>query len=496
MKKIFNVVTFLLVAVLIVGCGTKTPTPNPNPNPNPNPEPNPDDKTYDLGGIDFVVMCDLAAKCDPRSEQYERLFRDEKVAKIQAVEAKYNVKVVFQNYPTNASWGGARERYIIEESALKTKAVHVYEIISTSIPNLAQQGAIVALDDYMEAYGSSKFWPEKKAYGEVKGKFYGYDDQYPIADKGLYYNVDLLARVLGENRKNEPTKLWSEGNWNWTTFEALANELKSKLDHTRTPENGGAQYVFGGRTYNWAYGFIGGNGGQLVDSQFKTYFTSQPVLDTLEYLSRLYAVTGMWIDDASLSNTSQPQFTAGNVAFQDGESWHINASNKWGSATFDIDYVPFPVGPNVGSDMSKYKLLQVGGKSTHVISSSFSKADVPAGYEDLMIHDEIIFKIWADMQYFPDSITDIEDDFYNVRLLPNYASELSRTVHLNLISITKPDFFYSVIEAQAQTDQSYMIKIQQAIRQAEVRSIMTSAEAELRALYIERFALGENYYNQ
>jgi maltose-binding protein MalE len=494
MKKIIALMSFVVMVFVLVGCGTTKP--NPNPNPNPNPDPDPVEKTYDLGGIDFVIMCDLAAKCDPRSASYERLFKQEKVDRITAVEEKYNVKVVFRNYPTNASWGGARERYIIEESALKTQAVHVYEIISTSIPNLAQQGAIVPLDDYIDAYGSDLFWPEKKAYGEVKGKHYGYDDQYPIADKGLYYNIDLLARVLGESRKNEPAQLWAAGNWNWSTFSALANELKSKLDHTRTDENGGAQYVFGGRTYNWAYGFIGANGGQLVDAQFKTHLTSQPVLDTLEYLAGLYAVEGMWIDNANLSNTSQPQFTAGNVVFQDGESWHINASNKWGSANFKIDYVPYPVGPNVGSDMSKYKVLQVGGKSTHVISSSFSKADIPAGYEDLMIHDEIIFKIWADMQYFPETIEQIQDDFYNVRLLANYTTELSRNIHLDLISITKPDYFYSVIESQAQTDTSFMIMIQQSIRQAEVRSIMTSTEANLRALLQERYNLGEGYYNQ
>ena len=92
---------------------------------------------------------------------------------ITAVEAKYNVNVVYKNYPTNASWGGARERYIIEETALKTQAVHVYEVISTSIGNLAEQGAISPLDDYIDAYGSDLFFPEKKAFGLIKGKHYG-----------------------------------------------------------------------------------------------------------------------------------------------------------------------------------------------------------------------------------------------------------------------------------------------------------------------------------
>ncbi|HKL61550.1 MAG TPA: extracellular solute-binding protein [Acholeplasma sp.] len=493
MKKVLGLFLFVLTAFAMVGCGGSS-TPKPDPKPDPNPDPT--EPVYDLGGIDYVIMVNNALTADPRLSDYERLFKQEKSDLITAVEAKYNVNVVYKNYPTNASWGGARERYIIEETALKTQAVHVYEVISTSIGNLAEQGAISPLDDYIDAYGSDLFFPEKKAFGLIKGKHYGYDDQYPIADKGLYYNVDLLSRTLGENRKNEPIDLWSQGKWNWTEFTKLSNELKSKLDHTRTDENGGAQYVFGGRTYNWAYGFIGANGGRLVDDQFNTYLTSKPVLDALEYLGGLYGVEGMWIDDANLSNTSQPEFSAGNVVFQDGESWHISASNKWGNANFDIDYVPFPVGPNVLSDMSNYRSLTVGGKSTYAISSQFSKANIPAGYEDLMIHDEIIFKIWAEMQFFPETLSAIQDDFYNVRLLPNYTTELSREIHLNLLDISYPDNFYSVMESQNQNDTAFMIMIQQAIREKEARSLMTSTESNLQAILIERFNLGEDYYTK
>lgn len=494
MKRVYLVLTAVLFLLVLAACGDNSTTPTPD-TPKPPTGGQTDDKTYDLGGIDFVIMVDNGQKSDPRSAVYERLFKQEKIDLINKVEAKYNVKVVFKTYPTNASWGGARERYIIEESALKTQSAHIYEIVSTSLGNLAEQGAIVPLDDYMEAYGSELFWESKKAFGLVKGKYYGYDDQFSIADKGLYYNVDLMARVLGENRKNEPLELWEKGEWTWEKFEELSDQLNAGLDHERTDENGGAQYVLGGRTYNYAYGFIGANGGELVDEEFNTHLTSKPVLDSLEYLNKLYAKPGMWIDDAQLSNTSQPQFSAGNVVFQDGESWHITASNKWGNANFKINYVPFPVGPNVEADMSNYKLLQVGGKSTHVISSSFSKANIPAGYEDLMIHDEIIFKIWADMQYFPETLDEVKDDFYNTRLLANYESEKSREIHLDLIDITAPDNFYSVAEASGHNDTSYMIKIQQAIREGDIRNVMTATESSLQAMLIEKFNLDPNYFS-
>ncbi|WP_025724524.1 ABC transporter substrate-binding protein [Acholeplasma granularum] len=497
MKKIFIILTSVLFLFVLVACGpgTNEPDPNPDPDPNPNPDPDPDETKYDLGGIDFVIMVDNGQRSDPRSSIYERLFKEEKAALISKVEEKYNIKVVFQTYPTNASWGGARERYIIEESALKTQSAHVYEIISTSLGNLAEQDAIVPLDDYIDAYGSKNFWESKKAFGLVKGSYYGYDDQFPIADKGLYYNVDLMGRVLGTTRKNEPLELWKKGEWTWEKFAELANTLKSGLNHLRSDEDGGPQYVFGGRTYNWAYGFIGANGGQLVDDEFNTYLTSKPVLDALEYLNGLYQVPGMWIDDASLSNTSQPQFSAGNVVFQDGESWHITASNKWGNANFPINFIPYPVGPNINEDKSNYRSLYVGGKSTHVISSSFAKANIPPGYEDLMIHDEIIFKIWADMQYFPETLEEVQDDFYNTRLRSSYESADSREIHLELIDNTYPDNFYSVAESLNQVEGSFMLMIQQSIRSGDVRNVMTSTESSLRAILIERFKLGEGFYN-
>lgn len=498
MKKVYLLLTSLLFLLVLVACGDKGTDPKVPPvtPPTDGEDGDDDDTKYDLGGIEFVIMVDNALRADPRSSQYERLFQQEKVALMDKVEKKYNVKVVYKNYPTNASWGGARERYIIEETAFQSKSAHVYEIISTSLPNLVEQKAIVPLDDYMQAYGSPRFWASKKEFGLVKGKYYGYDDQFSIADKGLYYNVDLMAQILGPSRKNEPLELWQKGEWTWENFEKLVNELNGPLDHTRTDENGGPQYVLGGRTYNYAYGFIGANGGKLVDADFNTYLTDKPVLDSLEFLSKLRMTEGMWIDDASLSNTSQPQFTAGNVVFQDGESWHITASNKWGSKNFAVNYVPWPVGPNVKSDMSNYKNLTVGGKSTYVISSAFSKANIPAGYEDLMIHDETIFKIWADLQYFPETLTEVEDNFYSTRLFSSYESEISREIHLSLIDSTIPDYFYSVIESQAQTDQSFMIKIQAAIQSGEVRNTMTATESALQALFIERYNLGENYYNR
>lgn len=456
----------------------------------------------DLNGIEFVIMVDNKDRANPRSASYERLFRNEKIERMDYVENKYNINIVYKNYPSNATWGGARERWIIEETT-NGNPPHIFEVTSNSVGTLAQQKVITPLDDYIEMYGNKGFWNEKSLFSIVNGKNYGYDDQYTIADEGIYYNSDLLAAILGEENRNLPTEKWLAGTWTWEEFEKLAKNLNTRLDQNRTPENGGPQYVLGGRVYNWAYGMFGTNGGQLVSSDYKTHLTSAPVLETLEFLNGLYSEEGMWKGEAPLDNAAEPEFAQGNIVFHNGQSYWLMVSNKWLNTDFNIDFVPYPVGPRAEADKSQYRVNHVNGMPVHVISSFYDKNNIPAGYEDMMIHDETIFKIWADLQYFQDvdpltgqsDIEPIKDDFYTTRLFSYYASEVSREAHLSIINLASPDFFYTVDEAKNHNDVAYMIKIQSAIRDGEIRGVMEATEVALRAVLIQKYKLPNNYYD-
>jgi hypothetical protein len=455
-----------------------------------------DDNEFDLGGIEFVIMVNNALTADPRSSTYEKMFRDEKINKITEVEEKYNIKVVYKTYPGTATWGGARERWIIEQGKDAEVPPHVFEIPSTSVAKLALEKAISPLDDYIMAYGSDKFTESKKNFGLALGNYYAYDDLYPFADEGLYYNSTLLGQVLDKNRSTEPTDLWFEGKWDWDAFKSLALELKDKLDHERSQEDGGPQYVLGGRTYNYIYSMVGANGVSIIDGDLDVHVNSAPFVDLVDFLNELYEVDGMWIDNAPLNNASQPEFKQGNVIFQNGQSWHIKGGNKWGGADFEINFVPWPKGPNIKEDMSNYRVSMINGTSLHVISSAYSKALIPPGYEDLMIHDETIFKIWADMQYFGENIEAIEDDFYNVVLLPSYPTEKSREAHLDVFRLAYPDYFYTLDNAKYEDEYSYMITLQSAVRFGEVRAKMESLESEIKANLIQVYRLPEDYFDK
>ena len=67
----------------------------------------------------------------------------------------------------------------------------------------AVANAILPVTSLIEAYGVDGYWPEAAAYGTALGEIYSYQDMYPTADEGIFYNMDLLAEYLGEENKEE-----------------------------------------------------------------------------------------------------------------------------------------------------------------------------------------------------------------------------------------------------------------------------------------------------
>lgn len=484
MKKNFLLLILLLVGIILVGC-VKKPANGED-----------DEIEYNLMGADFIILNDNGNKADPRHNTYERMYKEEKIARIEYVEQKYNVKVVYKTYPSQASWGGARERYIINNAISGEAPAHVYEIPSYSVATLALAGAISPLTKYIEEFGDPLAWPEKAQFGTVMGEMYSYDDQYPVADEGIYYNQDLLARLLGDSRKDEPSKLWLEGKWNWETFEALADELNGLL-------TGEDQYVMGGRTYNWAYQFLGANGVHIVNNDLHPELDKAEAIETVEYLHRLYSKPGMWRAESPLSDADEPEFNAGKIVFHNGQSYWITAPNKWRDKTFkNIGFVPYPTGPNTKDDLSNYYINDVYGKINYVISSSFSKDAIPEEYQNMRIHDEIIFKIWKDLQYFPEkdeetgyaSITQYLAQFRLNRLEAYYADLNSIDAHLSIATKAYPDYFYSMSEANNHVEGAYMLQIEDAIKNGDVRAKLLSLTQQIKATLTEKFKLDEDYF--
>ena len=447
-------------------------------------------------------MCDLPSSVDPRLATYQKLFKTEKAAAIQKVQSKYNLKVVYKQYPSEASWGGARERYVIEKSASGIKDVHVYELPSFSVGTLAVAKAISPLDSYIEKYGNKGIWKEALAFGTVLGSIYGYSDVYPLADEGIYYNMDLLEEYLGTGNGDLPSRLWLEGKWDWEKFKEICKQLDEKL-----PQNDD-YYVVGGMTYNWSYQMLGANGTHVVDTDLDCLLDTQAGIDTITYLNELYRTVRWDAETPTMANATSTHMVEGKVAFHNGQSYWIFQTNKWGNKNFKIGYVPYPIGPNVKdrTNLTDYYINDVYGKTQYCISSSYSKANVKPGYESSTLHDEIIFKIWTELQYFPQissetgyvDYQDYVDEYEINRLEKYYGSSSSVKAHLSVITKAYPDYFYSLDEAKNQEEESYMCRIQSAIKGEadDVRSSMINIAALVESSFMTKYNLPEDYYTR
>lgn len=460
-----------------------------------------------LRGQTFVIMVNKASTTDPRSPNYKGTWKQEKIAKIEEVEAKYNVKVKYETYPADAVWGGGRERFIITNSVNKTPQAHIYEMPSYSIAVLAEAKAILPLDDLIEKYGHEGYWPEKRVFGSVMGKTYSYDSSYPLSSQGIYYNIDLLERYLGEGKGTLPSQLWMEGKWTWEAFYDICMQLLPHITALGVENSG----VIGGRAYNWAYQFLGANGVHIVNTDLRSELATAPAIETLEFLSSLMQIPGMWeYSSAALSNASAPQFKAGNIAFHNGETYWVFDETKWLGHQFEIGFVPFPVGPNVEEDLSNYYINEVYGNTAYLVSSSYSKKDIPEQYHKIAFHDETIFRIWADMQYFPevDESTGLVDknayvEEYVFSTLELYYSHVNDAIsieaHKSIMFKGYPDNFYSLYWARSQDyTKSFMLEIQDAIISGNIRDNMTDLVQRIHQEFIDTYknlGLDPNYYN-
>ncbi|MDP2425803.1 MAG: hypothetical protein U1C51_08665 [Candidatus Izemoplasmatales bacterium] len=457
-------------------------------------------------GQEFVIMVNSAASTDPRRATYTGSWKAEKIAKIAAVEAKYNVKVVYRTYPADAVWGGGRERFIITNSLNETPQAHIYEMPSYSISVLAEGGAILPLDSLIERYGNPGYWPQKTMFGQVLGQNYAYDDAYPLAGQGIFYNITLLENLLGEGKGTLPSELWLNGEWTWEAFEAISRQLLPGI--TARGIEGAA--VIGGRPYNWAYQMLGANGVHVVSADLRSELATQPAIDTLLYLHNLIAIPGMWeYQSASLSNATVAQFKGGNVAFHNGEPYWIYDSTKWLGYNFEMGFVPYPTGPNTLPDLSNYFINEVYGKTSYVVSSSYSLDKVTPGYENIAFHEETIFRIWADLQYFPNidpatgyvSTNEIVEEWSFNTLELYYSPEgdnASLEAHKSVMFKGYPDYFYSLYWARSQDpSKSFMLDLQAAIISGNVRDNMIDLVQRIHQEFIDTYknlGLTADYY--
>lgn len=333
------------------------------------------------GKQDIYFMAGDLREVNPFHPDFTGQHQTERQQLLRAAEEKHNVKVHFVDYPPNAAWGPSRVQAMVQASTGGKALADVYFHISSDwLPALVNGGAVAPVDEFLAAGQiGENIHSTIKQSSRFGGKTYGFAAGKMNIEAGFYYNADLVSRLGVDN----PTQMYLDGNWTWSSFEAWANEAKAQL--------AADEYVLGGALAYYAENLVPLNGGELInEAQGRIDFDRPAALETYEFINKLY-VAGMFEPDGSRTyDQGSNEWRTGKVLFHPGQFWFLGADNRWGVSkdgvpllNFELGFVPWPM-----SDSYKGAYRSpIYGPSFPVMASGMTQQ-----------RKELVFNVWYDMQ--------------------------------------------------------------------------------------------------
>lgn len=237
---------------------------------------------------------------------------------------------------------------IIQAQVDGDHAADLYNVNSHYLGILARAGAIRPITDYVEQYFPEYYWESNLQVGTWDGEIYGFWNERQNVNMTIYVNLDLVEEYAQTN----PAQLWQDGEWDWDAFTQMAAEVKANA-----PED---FKIFGINAFQAGLYFIGSNGGKTIDPITNAFqFDDPSTVTALEFIQDLTEQEYIWFSEDGMDTTTRAEFTSGNMLFYFGSDWISGDSSilKPGSAVnFELGMVPFPVGPDVTSIETEYRL--------------------------------------------------------------------------------------------------------------------------------------------
>jgi maltose-binding protein MalE len=353
---------------------------------------------------EIVIMHGAPYEVDPFHPDFSGTEQQARQAAQRAVEEELNVKVVYKAYPASAAWGPSRVTAIVNASVAGDPLADIYWTTSDWIQQLADGNAIASVDKYMSTHGAN-IHEDYVAVGTYAEKVYGFGANNLTVDVGLYYNADLVSTLGVDN----PSQLYLDGEWTWSTFEAWATEVQ-----TAVAALGEDYYAIGGVPSAYAESMVPLNGGSLINATTgRVSFAQTPALDTYTFLSDLWS-QGLF-EPGGQYDAGSPLWQTGKVALHPGSLWFINADNRWGGLEFELGYVPYPS----ADDYTGGYLSPISGVAIYNIASGMTPE-----------REELVFQVWNELQLWKTE-QELQDEF-ELTLLTRFDDELYVNAYLDI----------------------------------------------------------------
>lgn len=344
------------------------------------------------------IMHGAPYEVDPFDPAYSGDKQEERQAQELYVESVLNVDIRYVAYPAEAAWGPSRVSSIINWSTADNHRAEIYWVTSDWLSQLSNAGAISPIEPYLETYGQD-IDPNYIEIGTFQDQAFGFMPGILTVETGLYYNADLVADLGVAN----PTQMYLDGNWTWSSFETWATSVQTAL-----APNGEGWYALGGNLAEWAEQMVPLNGGSLINSRTNTVaFAQQAALDTYAYLSGLWTA-GLYEPNGTYDSGST-DWQTGKVATHPGQLWFMNADNRWGTLPFELGWVPFPVSDSYNGDYRS----PLSGVALYALASNM-------GAEK----EALVFQAWNALQQSQNPVEITPYEAFELTLIQRFDQEI------------------------------------------------------------------------
>lgn len=311
---------------------------------------------------------------DPFLNDYTGLNQLERQQLQIAVEEKYNVEVKYINYPAGANWGPNRINDIIKNSVSGTRYGDIYYNITTDyLRNLAQGGAIVPIDKYLNTENGKKIHHSMLDAGLYNERNYGFNYGMVNLESGLFYNADMVLELGIDN----PTRLYLDGKWNWTKFKDWAVGAQAALK-----AKGDEFYALGGHYHYYVQHLLPLNGGQFINHNTKKIaFGNNKALEVYGFVDSLTKLN--LFEPVRHYDAGSPAWQSGKVLVHPGQAWFVKHDIRWGKLEFEIGFVPYPINDNYTGE---YK-SPIFTLATNALASGMTQEK-----------EQLAFNVWVELQ--------------------------------------------------------------------------------------------------
>lgn len=291
---------------------------------------------HDLGGVTIKAMDanSLNAR-NPEAEELEDFEIEERQARLDAIQEKYNVVIEFVPTPA-VSWEEVPDE-MIKRFVADDPVADIQDYSYQYMQPLLQNGVLRDHSDFIYDMGIEDRYLEPGTWQ---------DEQYGlgtfVGGEGLLYNRDMIRSA---GMEYEPNEMFAMGRWDYEEFEAYLEELNNNL-----PEG---DYPFFIDPYYWFLFAPSANGTSLIAPGVGANYKDEAVVESLEFLNKLYQAG--YVRDPDLNEDGNPSYwaTPGNT-FEQGVEVAMTHRASWQAAylvdQLDFGFVPYPWGSNVTVD--------------------------------------------------------------------------------------------------------------------------------------------------